>query len=349
MIYYQIMAKVINTKIYIIVISLILVLISCKQKKEENTEIAVAIADGESLYWEDIEKDMPKNLSPDDSIIFINNYINNWATEQLLFSRAKQQLRDTADIEEMINDYRKQLYIHKYKQEKIFNELDFNVSNAEVEDYYNKNLKDFVLNQAYVKAHYLTMSSLVTTYYQERNIVLATEAGDHQKLIDFTAGTGRRVYFHDDWIKLSDFLLKINYQEDFNPERLRNEKLIENTDFNLRYLAKINDYKLKGDIAPIELVESAIIDIIINNRRQSVYSQYVKSLIIEAENNGDFKNKFSPVYPENIEEEVSTHEEEAFNSEYDLSADEDTLDLEPNIVDTVPENQEADKDLEPEN
>ncbi len=271
----------------------------------------MAVVGSNSLYWEDIVIFIPENLSAEDSIMFINDFVERWAAEQLLFIKAEEQLRNTADIERMVDDYRKQLYIHKFKTEIIYSSIENSVSFEEIHEYYKNHLADFTLNQAYVKAHYLTMSALATSYYRERNIVLSTEQGDHQKLLDYATGTGRRVYFHDDWIKLSDFLKKINFQNEFDPERLRNERLIENTDFNLRYIVKINEYKLKGDPAPIDLVESAIIDIILNNRRQSAYNQFVNSLLIDAKDRGEFVNNYKPIKTESdiyIEDEFENTE-----------------------------------------
>lgn len=271
---------------YLIIITLLLLFSFCACSYEEIEEKdALAQVYNSKLYIDDIVKFMPEDTTEEDSILFINDFIDDWINHHLLYVAAIQNLRDTTIIVKKIHDYRQQLYIHNYLRQYLEDNVDFTVDNEEIIDYYNNNLQDFVLNETFVKAHYLTMSALAGTYYLERNMVMETEAGDHDKLLNFCDGTGRRVYFHDEWIKFSDFLNKINYQETYNVERLKFESLIENVDFNLRYLAKINDYKLKGDHAPIEIIENDIVDIIINKRKRDLTEQIKTELRLEAERN----------------------------------------------------------------
>lgn len=274
-----------NNTFLLFIVVIAIALISCEREIEKDKEV-VAIVHNNKLYLDDIIINIPKNLSEEDSIRFTKLFINQWVSDQLFFYEASRRLKDSFEIEQKVEKYRRDLYIHQYKRDNIVSNINYNVSQDEIKKYYKNNLKEFTLNQSYVKAHYLTMTAMASSYYLERNVVMNTEMGDHQKLIDFTTGTGRRVYFEDDWIELNEFLRKINYQGDFDFSRLRFENHIDNVDDNLRYLVKINEYVLQGDYAPIELVKNRIIEIIINKRKKEALDRKRNELLTNALQDG---------------------------------------------------------------
>ncbi len=266
---------------YLVIISFcIITFMSCEDVQYVDKNVIASVYK-DKLFVEDILSYMPRELSEEDSLLFVENYINNWITDKLLYYNAKNELRDTFDIVYKINEYRTQLYVHKYKEHLIDANLNMNVPYEEIIDYYDNNLSELTLDQIYVKAHYLTINVLAETYYRERYAVLETEAGDHQKLLDFCEGTGRRAYFLDEWTKLDDLLRTISYIEVYNPNRLRYDRLIVSTDNEFRYIVKINDYLLKGSPVPVEIIKSDIIEIILNKRKKDMLEQKKKELISE--------------------------------------------------------------------
>lgn len=273
--------------IYLIIafLSVFFIMISCGEKDVQDRE-AISIVYDKALYLDDVIKYLPANLSADDSVLFVNNFVNQWAHKQLLYHEAKRKLKDTSDIIDKIEKYRKELYVYQYINNELLGDFDFDISKEDIVKYYNNNLSEFVLNQTYVKAHYLTMSANVGTYFRERNAVMETEPENFQDLIDFADGTGRRVYLLDEWVELNELLRKINYEEEFNEDRLKYENLIDNVDLNLRYLVKINDFRLKGDTTPIELVEHRILDLLVNKKRKEIVDQTKTKLFTDAVNQG---------------------------------------------------------------
>ncbi len=271
--------------IFPVIISVLL--FSCGKKQEQqNDKDAIAIVNGEYLYKADIIKLLPKRISSEDSAKFVSSYVNSWVSEKVMFAQAKDVLTDTTVIEEKIKQYRQQLYLYYYTEHFVYNDIDYKIAEKEIEDYYNNNLQDYVLAKTYVKAHYMTMHSDVYTYYLERDKLFNSEASDVKELQDFCIGTGRKVYFVEEWTELGDFLQEIKFYNNFDSNELIFKSTFEHINGNLRYLIKYDDYKTIGDYMPYEIAKNDIIEIIINKRKRDKLIQTQKRLIDKGLNSG---------------------------------------------------------------
>ena len=72
-----------------------LLLHSCSEN--EQVEGAVARVNDRYLMEDELQRVMPKNQTPQDSILFRNNYINTWATRELLYSKAMINVKSEDD------------------------------------------------------------------------------------------------------------------------------------------------------------------------------------------------------------------------------------------------------------
>ena len=65
---------------------------SCINNAEDRK--AIAKVNNKILYEEDIKAILPEQLTKDDSLMFVNSYINKWARQQLLLQKAKINLNE---------------------------------------------------------------------------------------------------------------------------------------------------------------------------------------------------------------------------------------------------------------
>lgn len=252
---------------------------SCKGNNDKVPgEDVIAVVDGAKLYKQDLIKIIPEFNNPEDSAAFVDEYIQNWIADQLLFIEAKKNLTDTTMIVKKLNDFRQQLYIHYYKESILFADIKTEVTQTEIDDYYNKHLQDYVLATSYVKAHYLTMDAKVTAYSDEWEKVSNSGPEDKKMLKDYCIGTGRKIYFIEEWTEIRNFLDIVNYSGEFSESELGSRNVLDYINGSLRYLVKIDEFRSKGDFLPVELAVPEITQIIINNRKDDKLIQVKKDL-----------------------------------------------------------------------
>ena len=70
----------------IIYIIIVLAIFSCQRSENEGKPVAKVYEN--VLYEKDLNEILPDNISKEDSLIFVKNYINKWAREQLLVQKA---------------------------------------------------------------------------------------------------------------------------------------------------------------------------------------------------------------------------------------------------------------------
>jgi hypothetical protein len=271
--------------LYILIFALALFSCKSKPKAETDSEI-IATVNEENLYKKDIVALMPVFQSKEDSLAFVKDYVDSWVAERLLYAEAKIRIQDTTSIVKKINNYRRQLYIHYYKESVVYADIKNDVSHEEIEEYYNKNLSEYVLATSYVKAHYMTMDAKVTTYSDEFETLSRSKAEDKKILKDYCLGTGRKVYFIEEWTEIRNFLDLINYSGEFSESQLGSRNVLDYINSNLRYLVKIDEYRTKGDYLPLELAIPEITQIIVNKRKEDKINQVKKDLRTKAENDG---------------------------------------------------------------
>ena len=89
---------------------------------------------GRFLYREDLQAALPAGLTTDDSLLFADRYVRRWIEETLLYEKAKENIPDNAAIERQVENYRRTLILHTYRQALIHQKLADNVGEEEVED-----------------------------------------------------------------------------------------------------------------------------------------------------------------------------------------------------------------------
>src|SRR5690554_6004859 len=130
---------------------------SCELFQQKNGEDAVARAGNSYLYKSDIDALVSEHLSKEDSTLLVNNFIDRWATRQLLMEKAKINLSEEKQkaYEELIENYRLELYTKGYKDIIATRELDSVISENQLKRFYEENKNSFLLNEELVQLRYI--------------------------------------------------------------------------------------------------------------------------------------------------------------------------------------------------
>ncbi len=125
----------------------------CSNFSDNSSNNLVARAGENFLY----ENDLPEYTSKDDSLIKISSFIEAWAKEKVLYDLSMINLSQSkrAEIDELVENYKVDLYINSYKDLIVNSKIDSIVTTEQIDSFYTLNINNFKLNENLVKYRYI--------------------------------------------------------------------------------------------------------------------------------------------------------------------------------------------------
>jgi hypothetical protein len=258
---------------------------------EESQKKPLARVNQSYLYLEDIRDLLGVNMSSQDSALRIQNQVNKWATQQLLIDQARINLSLDlqADLEELVQQYRTDLFTESYKAKIVAAQLDSTVSPLEMKEYYELNRENFKLNEALVRCRYVHLDE---QYSAKTEVMKALERFDSidRELLDQWRLQFKSVNLNDSlWVRQERLIEQIPALRTKNIAALKNAKINQFQDSLGLYLLKIENYLSRNDVAPLSYVAPTIRQIILNRRKQELTAKLEKDITKDAIRNKTFE------------------------------------------------------------
>jgi hypothetical protein len=277
------------TKLFLFAV-LIALMVGCKTKNDEKI---IATAFDYSLYQSDIIGIVPKGSTKMDSTTIIKNYINNWIRQKIVLHKAEKNLNsEQKDFAQQIEDYQNSLIIYTYESKLINQLLDTNVSNQDIQNYYNANSDNFQLKDNIIKVNYVKLELKSPLKAKIKNMLFSKKEDVNTKnqLIDICTENAVNFYLDDDaWLLFDDLLKEIPIETYDQEAYLKSNRTIETKDDNFYYLINIKDFKTRESVSPLSFERDNIRNIIINKRKLELIQKMHKEVFDEATKNNDFK------------------------------------------------------------
>ena len=277
---------------FILFVVLLVTVQSCNLRSDTTERAPMARVNDAFLYSTDIDFSFVQGQSETDSIVYVQNIINNWATTQLLIDGANLNLnKDTqTEFEQLVQQYKSDLYTSAYVEALVNNNLDTSISNQELDDVYNNNKQLFVLKEDLLKMRYVNVNSTLSNIDEVKKRFKRFNFEDKVRL-DSIAIQFNSFYLKDSiWIKSEQVISKINpLQLGFNKVLLKKPNFIQLKDSLGLYLMQINEVLERGSQAPMEYVLPTLKQIVINNRKLKLIKQLKSDIVNDAIKNKKFE------------------------------------------------------------
>lgn len=280
----------IKKNFYIILIGLLIQ--SCsyfKSKQDVNRKLIAKVYDV-YLYEDEIKSILPKKITKEDSVLLVTNFINSWAKQQLLYKKAKLNLKEEQnEIERLVNKYEQDLLIHKYKEAVILQDLDTIIGNDEIEQIYNENKEIFKINEKLIMFKFLQLQHSSKNYNKISSLF---KLESNRKNIEELKKYGiefKSFHLNDSvWIKMNDVLKILPLLKDFERKIVKNKYLEINNEIDT-YFIQIKDVIDRNQLAPKNYVEPTIKQMILHNRKLILLKKIEKTLLNDATKNGNYE------------------------------------------------------------
>lgn len=274
------------------VVILTLLLVSCNYFITKEESAPVARVNDKFLHADEIEALLPQTTSTEDSIILVNNYINRWATQLLLYDGAQNNLslKQQNDFNKLVSEYKYDLYTKAYLNALVKKTLDTIVTQQEAQQVYQSNRLMFKLNEDLVKFRYIQLPLETTEIESVEDMFLRYEVSD-QEVLD-----SLKIHFKSFFLNDSTWVAVKNIKQALISKLFSDQKqLLKKTNFIKQSdsigisLIRVENMLLSGDYAPLEYVKSTVDKIVINKRKLLLIKQLENDITKDAIKNNQFE------------------------------------------------------------
>ena len=241
------------------------------------------------LYKEDLDAALPVGIHDKDSVRFAEDYIRNWVEDVLLYGKAEGNIPDNEKIDQQVAAYRRALIMHTYQEELVRQKLGNEVSEEEIEAYYEAHAAQFLAEQPYIQGLFMKVPVQTRNLNRVRNWYKRNTQDAIDGLEKFSiAHAVSYEYFYDRWRPVSEFALKMPLEAlETDMDYLKRNKNVEVRDTVYCYFLHVEQFLPKGDLLPLEYAKNEIKEMIINLKRVAFINQMKNDLYREASENND--------------------------------------------------------------
>lgn len=263
-----------------------LCLAGCHSYGDNDSPVVARVYDRE-LHQSDLEGVVPAGVAPEDSVIIVNNYVDQWIRQAVILAKAERNVQN--DFTRELQEYRNNLLAYAYERQIVDQLLDTTVSEDQVKDYYEQHREEFLLKSSIVKAVYVSAPIKAPAVPKLKKIVQRSTFSENDilELEETASRNGFSGYFDaETWMPFVTLQTAIPVTAYNEQLFLKQHRTITLSDDSLFYAARILDYKVSDEQSPLELQRDNIRAIIINRRTIEILGRLYNDLLKEAEDDG---------------------------------------------------------------
>ena len=257
---------------------------SCAAFTKKQQAGAVVEVNGHYLYRSTLDA-LTVGLSSEDSLRVAQQYITQWAKDALLFDKAKSHT--TPEMEELVEDYRRTLYVHAYEEYLVDRKMSKTISDSMALQIYTQMPDRFVLNESIVKGLMVVVPNDAPTIAKLRKW-LEKESLDNIEKYAYQNANGYEL-FTDRWLTTTDIMTHMPIERAELETKLKSNNQIEVTDSLKTYLLQVHEKHLRGEQMPLEYARPQIEKIVLSARQVEFLQKERERLYNEAIQSGRIK------------------------------------------------------------
>ena len=271
-------------RILIFCVVLLSLVNACTVWGPENQEVLARVGT-EYLYRDDLKAELNSFESESDSILKSRALIDSWARDKILIQQAQVNLpqSEIEKLEQLIAAYRIDLYANTYRKSIVNKSIDTLVTVDEIDSFLFKNKSVFKLKAPLYQVRYIHLPpDNVDQNEIQRSFQRFTR--NDQFFLDSLSFQYHSYLLMDSlWINKNNLTSRVQFlnQENFS-KYIKKSQFFKIEDTLGVYLFFVKDFLKKGELAPREVLETSIKNIILNQRQLKFTKQFEKEIIQDA-------------------------------------------------------------------
>lgn len=261
-------------------------LVSCRRIKTsvvyERGKTPLVELNGSVLYEEELVNALPPGYSGQDSIDFAEKYIRNWVEDVMFYQNAIRNIPDTKDIDRLVENYRRSIIEHEYQRRLLDQKFSTQITDEEIEQFYNENSRLFEQNESLVKGLFLKIPAKAPELAKIRRLYVQTDDASFEEIEKYSIRNSARCeFFYENWRPLAEIEMLLP-QSDIPLESMLEEKRsLEFKDEENIYLLNISELISKGGIEPLEYAHGKV-RVLLTNNNEVEYMKKVREELYQS-------------------------------------------------------------------
>ena len=254
-----------------------LLLGSCTALEKKQQAGAAVEVNGQYLYRSTLDS-LTVGLSSEDSLRVVQQYISQWAKDILLYDKAKA--RTKSELEQLVEDYRRSLYVHAYEEYLVDRRMPKAVPDSTVQQVYDRMQERFLLDESIMKGIFVVVPNDARDIAKLKGW-LTKEKLDEIEKYAYQNASGYEL-FTDKWLTTTELLAHVPAERAEIEAQLKNKNQVEVTDSLQTYLIQVTEKHLRGERMPLEYARPEIEKIVLSERQVDFLNKEREKLYNEA-------------------------------------------------------------------
>lgn len=264
----------------VLYICLLFGLSGCNLFQRDVKEGAVVQLGNYYLYQADLDAVTQYATTPEDSARYAEQFIRKWATDILQYQEGKNH--STPEIEALVEDYRRSLYVAEYERHIVDKRMSKVVSDAEADTFYVHHPERFVLQENILQGALVVIPQDAPSQNElkKRLADLTDEANlEYIEKYAYQYASGYEL-FTEQWRTGNQILMRMPSNK--WQKALAAGKQYAEQDSTSTYLLQVTDCHLAGEPMPVDYAREAIEKMILAERRVTFLQEQRKQLYDDA-------------------------------------------------------------------
>lgn len=276
--------KHIDTDKLILLLSAMFIFFGCSKIKSYRLGDAVARVGEQALYADEVSMATIDANSSEDSLLLAEEYIKKWATDIVLSEKARSESKNSKQIEALVEQYRRSLYINDWEQTVVEEDMNKQVSQEELQAYYDSHTDEFVLREPLLKGILLIVPQDAPDRRKLPQWLKDPTIENLEKIekyaYQFASAYDLSLEQWISWYSLTSYIPTLD------KKKLQINQVIEKTDSANAYYFFVSDMLKEKDAMPLSFATPYIESAILQNRKQKYLEDRKKQLFQQSVKRG---------------------------------------------------------------
>lgn len=275
----------------ITIIALVFVASSCRETSIIFGPEPIARIGRKVLSAEEVSSALPKGISGADSVNYVETFVEKWIVRQLKLQEAELIFSSSeADIDRMVEEYRQSLLIRKIEQHYLDTQMTGELTEEDIEQYYNSHKNDFRLTSPVVKGYIVAFPDQYRRKDWLLSMMRSPKAEMFQDFEQVCLKNNFRLTKFDEWSDFAEFKSYLPLLRSAAHEELLSDRKVRQIHHDRTYYCfRVTDALNAGDTMPLFMARDNIVRILTKRRQEEIIRREEERMVGNAEQNGLIK------------------------------------------------------------